>query len=256
MKTFSNKFLNLLYLGYRYITPVIIFRPLNIARYFTFYFKDMIKYKLMKGSERIKLIDTYPILDEKTAKTKFDPHYFFQSAWTMKKIYEHKAISHVDVGSQINLIANLCAITKVTFIDLRPLSAKFENLSSKKGSILEMPYEKDSINSLSCLHVAEHIGLGRYGDPLDPKGTEKAAKELSRVLAKKGNLYFSLPIGKPRLCFNAHRIHSPEQILNYFKELKLIELSGVDDAGKFIRNVTLEEMKNWEYGCGLFHFTK
>jgi hypothetical protein len=88
------------------------------------------------------------------------------------------------------------------------LIANLDNFISKRGSILLIPYENNSIKSLSCLYVAEHIGLGRYGDPLDPFGTKKAAKELSRVLALDGNLYFSLPIGKPKLYFNAHRIHS------------------------------------------------
>jgi hypothetical protein len=28
-------------------------------------------------------------------------------------------------------------------------------------------------DSLSCLHALEHFGLGRYGDPIDPRGHEK-----------------------------------------------------------------------------------
>ena len=110
--------------------------------------------------------------------------------------------------------------------------------------------------SLSCLHVAEHIGLGRYGDKLDPHGTKKAAKELARVLARGGSLYFSLPIGKERLCFNAHRIHSPGRVLEYFKGLELVELSGVDDFGVLHKNLDVEKMCSWDYGCGLFHFRK
>ena len=96
----------------------------------------------------------------------------------------------------------------------RPLLADLDNFDSKKGTILSMPFKDNSIPSLSCLHVAEHIGLGRYGDPLDPLGTKKTTKELSRVLVPNGNLYFSVPIGKPRLCFNAHRIHSTQQIID------------------------------------------
>jgi len=115
---------------------------------------------------------------------------------------------------------------------------------------------QDSLESISCLHVAEHIGLGRYGDPLDPLGTKKAADELTRCLAKDGNLYFSLPVGKPRLCFNAHRIHSPRQIIEYFRSLKLVELSGTDDNKKFMTNINIETLENSKYACGLFWFTK
>jgi hypothetical protein len=104
--------------------------------------------------------------------------------------------------------------------------------------------------------VAEHIGLGRYGDPLDPLGTFKACKELQRVLASGGNLYFALPVGKPRVCFNAHRIHSPDQILEYFAELKLVEFSFVNDEGHFLQNVEPDIARDAKYGCGLFQFTK
>ena len=43
------------------------------------------------------------------------------------------------------------------------------------------PFGDRSVPSLSCLHVVEHVGLGRYGDPLDPQGSIKAMRELQRV---------------------------------------------------------------------------
>ncbi len=200
--------------------------------------------------------DLFPILDERTSTTSFDTHYFYQDIWAFRKIHESGATAHVDVGSKVDYVGFLSAITSVTFIDIRPLITDLPNLESKSGSILEMPYPDKSISSLSCLHVAEHIGLGRYGDPLDPLGTVKACKELQRVLATGGNLYFALPIGNPRVCFNAHRIHSTEQILRYFEGLKLVEFSFVDDKGRFLQNVGTEVAQGAKYGCGLFHFTR
>ncbi len=35
------------------------------------------------------------------------------------------------------------------------------------------------------MHVVEHVGLGRYGDPLDPDGDLKAIAELKRVTARR-----------------------------------------------------------------------
>ncbi len=256
MRKFNNFFLDFLYLVYRWVTPIFIFRPQNFLKYFTFYFPDLFMYKIKSRKEKIRLIDTFPIVNEKTTTTPFDAHYFYQSAWAARRIKKANPAKHVDVGSQINFIGDISAFIPTTFIDLRPLKGKLQNLENKKGSILDLPYKNNSVESISCLHVAEHIGLGRYGDKIDPNGTKKAAAELSRVLAINGNLYFSLPIGKPRLCFNAHRIHAPETIIQYFKELKIKEISGVDDKGNFIENVSVNEMKKWDYGCGLFHFTK
>lgn len=104
--------------------------------------------------------------------------------------------------------------------------------------------------------MAEHIGLGRYGDKLNPYGTRKACKELQRILAPGGNLYFSVPVGKPRVCFNAHRINSPKKIVEYFRALKLVELSAIDDQNNFVENIDIDTLENSSFTCGLFWFTK
>jgi len=98
--------------------------------------------------------------------------------------------------------------------------------------------------------------LGRYGDPLDPEGTKKAARELARVLAGGGRLYFALPVGRPRVCFNAHRVHSPEAIREFFCDLELVEFSGVHDDGRFVEKTELTEFKQSDYACGMFVFRK
>jgi len=218
--------------------------------------KDLLRYSNLKGAEKMAVENTYPCLDDKRETTSFDAHYFYQDIWAFKKIYADEPDYHIDVGSHVELVGFLTAITKVVLIDIRPLIATLDNFDSVKGSVLSLPFKNDSVVSLSCLHVAEHIGLGRYGDPLDPLGTKKACKELSRVLAPAGNLYFSLPVGKPKLFFNAHRIHSPKQIIEYFSDLELVSFSGVDDGGNFRRDADMSTFEDATYSCGLFHFTK
>lgn len=242
---------------YRWVTP--FFDPLhsiNSLPNFPGYFKDMITYSKMKGAEPIKLLDTYPILHEKSSGTPFDAHYFYQDVWAFKKIYATKPIEHVDIASKLILAGLLSVITKVTYLDFHPLKIGLENFTFKKGDILSLPFKKNSILSLSCLNVAEHIGLGRYGDKLDPYGTKKACRELARVLAPKGNLFFSVPVGKPRVYFNAHRVSLPSQIIKYFRDLKLVELSAIDDQNNFIENIDIETLENSNFANGLFWFTK
>jgi hypothetical protein len=211
----------------------------------------------MDGAEPIKLFDTYPCLFDKTSKSNVDSHYFYQDLWAFKKIHSLMPELHVDIGSNVNYVGFLTAITKVHFVDIRPLEvSNISNLKSVKGSVLNLPYENNSLKSISCLHVAEHVGLGRYGDVLDPLGTSKAASELTRCLAQGGHLFFSLPVGKPRLCFNAHRIHSPKKIIEYFDKLKLVELSGTDDKKRFVENIDIPILENSRYACGMFWFTK
>ena len=243
--------------SYRWVSQIIDpFVLLKSIPNYLHYLKDWIVYRRRKGSERLKLIETYPCIHDNTKNTPFEPHYFYQDIWAFKKIYSSEAKSHVDVGSNIKFVGLLTSVTKVTFIDIRPLKVMLHNLNSKKGSILSMPFKDKEVESLSCLHVAEHIGLGRYGDPIDPQGTKKACTELKRVLAPKGHLYFSLPVGRQRVCFNAHRVHSPKTILKYFDGLKLLEFSGIDDNGNFTKNADISEFEMCDFGCGLFHFVK
>jgi len=216
----------------------------------------MHRYSQLPGAEVIQLINTYPQLHDLSSTTSFDAHYFYVNAWAVRRILSNKPDRHVDIASQTILANLLSAVIPVIFVDYRPLQAKLEGLDCVGGTIVQLPFPDYSIESLSCLHVAEHIGLGRYGDPLDPQGTKKAAKELSRVLAPGGNLFFAVPVGKPRLCFNAHRIHTAETILEYFSELELVEFSGVHDDGRFVEHVDLSEFRDSLYACGMFWFRR
>jgi hypothetical protein len=76
------------------------------------------------------------------------------------------------------------------------------------------------------------------------------------VLAPGGQLLFSGPVGRPRVCFNAHRIHAPSSVLEMFDELRLEEFAAVDDAGRFARHRRPEELAQAVYACGMFRFVR
>jgi len=124
------------------------------------------------------------------------------------------------------------------------------------GSILALPFADASVRSLSCLHVIEHMGLGRYGDPLDPVGTSKAEQGLVRVLAPGGSLFLATPVGYPRVCFNAHRIISAEAVREMFSNLDLVEFSSIHNDARFAEHLELSVFKSSKHTCGLFWFQK
>lgn len=137
----------------------------------------------------------------------------------------------------------------------RPLQVNLGGLACVAGTITALPFDDGTVSSLSCLHVIEHIGLGRYGDPMDADGSLRACAELQRVLAPDGRLYLSVPVGRERVCFNAHRVFSPQSIVDSLPSLQLLGFSLIRDDAVFVVDASFAMAREQEYGCGLFEFT-
>jgi SAM-dependent methyltransferase len=210
----------------------------------------------MPGGDGLSLSGAYPCLFDCIPATPIDAHYFYQSWWASRIVARSPGRVHVDVGSDASFATSLAIGRQVVVVDIRLLMLDLPALHRVQGTILALPFGDATIRSISCLHVAEHIGLGRYGDALNPAGTQQACAELERVLAPGGDMVFSVPLGVPRICFNAHRVLSPEQTLTYFGGLRLVSFAGVDDNGVFRDQLTPFAFSEASYACGLFHFTK
>src|SRR3972149_9028309 len=219
---------------------------------------DYLKFKKFHDKRfSLKLIDFYPRLNDKTIKTGFDRHYVYHTAWAARKVREINPEFHVDISSSLYFSSIVSAFVPVKFYDYRPPNLELDDLSVEKADILSLPFGDNSVSSLSCMHTIEHIGLGRYGDAIDPDGDIKAIKELKRVLAPGGNLLFVVPVGKPRVEFNAHRVYSYEQIMEYFSDLNLREFTLIPEKnGGMIINASPEQAAAEYYGCGWFWFVK
>ena len=184
-------------------------------------------------------------------------HYFHQDLWAAKKLFAAGTKEHVDVGSRIDgFIAHVLLFSRVTYVDVRPFELEWEGFEFRKGLITDLPFSDASIPSLSSLHVIEHVGLGRYGDPVDPEGPWKAARELTRVLAPGGRLLIGVPTGRERVCFDAHRVFDPQTTRDMFGSLELADFSFVNDQNRFVASVTFDEARRADHGCGLFEFRK
>ena len=219
------------------------------------YLKDWRTYGELAGGG-LRMRDAYPQLLDRSPSTPYDPHYFHQSIWAARHIAAERPAEHVDVGSLALFAAMVSVHVPVTFIDIRTLDVALDNFRSVRGSLERLPLADRSVRSLSCLHVVEHVGLGRYGDALDPGGTRRACGELERVLAPGGTLYLSTPVGRERVCFNAHRVHDPRTILRYLPQLELADFEVVDDTGSTRTDLGVEECSAMSYGCGLFRLRR
>jgi Caenorhabditis protein of unknown function, DUF268 len=242
----------------RTLEPVVNVRSaITAIREVPWFLRSLRDYARRSG-DRIGLLDLYPRLGDRRAMAgTASGDYFHQDLWAARKVFQSGVRQHFDVASRVDGFVAHCAVfTKVVYVDVRPLPGSTRNIETRIGHLGQLPFDNESVPSLSCLHVVEHVGLGRYGDPIDPKGTLKALADLQRVLAAKGNLYLGLPIGRPRVCFNAHRITSPDQVIASMSQLELVDFAAVDDSGIFVEHCLPSEFRHVEYGCGLFHFRR
>lgn len=210
------------------------------------------------GRFNTSLRDIYPCIKDKTIQTGFDRHYVYHTSWAARVLAETKPEKHIDISSSLFFAGIVSAFVPVDFYDYRPADITLSDLTSKAADLTNLPFETDSIHSLSCMHVVEHIGLGRYGDPLDPDGDVRAAHELARVLAPGGNLLFVVPIGAhARIEYNAHRVYTYELVQKLFPTLTVREFTLIPEKkGAIIRNADPALLAHEHYACGCFVLTK
>ena len=233
---------------------------MNTARAMPVYARNLARYSRLnrRPSFAVSISDSwFRSYDRFDAAGSVPFHYFHQDLWAAKKLYDAGTREHVDVGSRIDgFVAHALTFCRITYVDVRPFDLQWEGFTFKRGLITDLPFPDNSVNSLSSLHVIEHIGLGRYGDPVDPEGSWKAARELSRVLAPQGRLLIGVPTGRERVCFDAHRIFDPDSTREAFRDLELVDFAFIDDANRLTENASFEEARRADYGCGLFEFRK
>lgn len=230
----------------------------------SFFYDDIVKYQEMNKRSNFDIDESklWPIITDKYAKAGNIHNYFWQDLWAAKKIISSGVKQHFDIGSRLDgFIAHLLSAgISVTMIDIREFPQEIDGLNTiVDDATMLSQFENNSIDSLSALCSLEHFGLGRYGDPVDPEACFKCFSCIQKKLSPGGDLYISVPIGKERVEFNAHRVFFPQTIIDCFSDLQLVEFSATADG--LIENSPRvhqydNDDKNGEHRYGLFHFTK
>ena len=207
----------------------------------------------------------YPFLDERDADSgSTSGHYFHQDLLVASRIFQNNPELHVDIGSRIDgFVAHVATFREIEVVDLRPMRTWVPNIIFKQADFMHDNLNlKNYCDSVSSLHAIEHFGLGRYGDRLDYNGHLKGLNNIYRMLKEGGKFYFSAPIGKQRIEFNAHRVFDVKYLLDLIQDKYRIDyFSYVNDSGELFKNTALNPKdieKNYgcHYGCGIFELTK
>jgi SAM-dependent methyltransferase len=207
----------------------------------------------------------YPCMEDRYQKSGIvSGHYFHQDLLVANKIFINKPDKHVDIGSRVDgFVAHVASFRHIEVFDIRELAVEIQNIEFRCLDIMDKYFAlRDYCDSVSCLHALEHFGLGRYGDKVDYNGHLSGWENMYKMLKKGGKFYFSVPIGKQRIEFNAHRVFSLEYLINMIDgRYNIDSFSYVDDNGDLIKDIVPDEasLRNnlgCYYGCGIFELTK
>lgn len=208
----------------------------------------------------------YPCLEERNEESGVvAEHYFLQDLFVAQKIFQMNSPSrHVDIGSRIDgFVGHVASFREVEVFDVRGQKLDIANIRFTRADLTAEDFSFiDYCDSLSCLHAMEHFGLGRYGDRLNYRGHLVGWDNIFRMLKRGGKLYFSVPIGKQRIEFNAHRVFSVAYLLSIIEgRYDIDSFSYINNENQLITNAVLDGISvgnnfGCHYGCGIFELTK
>lgn len=190
--------------------------------------------------------------------------YFWQDLQVARKIFAANPQKHVDIGSRVDgFVAHVASFREIEIFDIRPITTRIPGVTFTQADLMNsVAGIADYCDSLSCLHALEHFGLGRYGDPIDPKGYESGIRNMAHILRPGGCLYLSVPVGVERVEFNAQHVFHPNTIVAVAENNQLLlrefALFTTDDGLVQMDTAyeTLVEVGKRRYGLGIFTFIK
>lgn len=229
----------------------VMLAPFDIASFV----RELRRFKRgYRGSYPIRLL---PVLYERRTHSAVDPHYAYQAYWAAREMNRWPPLGrHVDISSHVPFVIQLSALFPLIQLEFRPPKVEIASFERVSGDILRLPFRDGSLSSITCLHVVEHLGLGRYGDLLDPDGCWKGLAEIQRILALDGNLFLSVPVGRPAVYFNGNYVFAAHDIMRALGLLHLVSFAYVNDAGGFVESGKASDTDEMSYALGLFHFRK
>lgn len=226
---------------------------------------SLFKNEIEKSKNEFPISQLYPCLDDRFASAgEFQKHYFLQDLYVANKIFINNPQKHVDVGSRIDgFVTHVASFREIEIFDIRKIGYNFPNILFTEADLMSDDFNiKDYCDSLSCLHVIEHFGLGRYGDPIEYDGHRKGFNNLYKILKHGGKFYFSTLIGKQRIEFDAHRVFSLSYLIKMIDtKFKIDSFAYINDADVLNTNIFLNEENistnlNCNFGCAIFELTK
>lgn len=129
-------------------------------------------------------------------------------------------------------------------IDIRSYEWKVPpNLTMVVGDIKATKFPTGFFDAVTAISTIEHIGLGRYGETLDPKGDRKAIAEIIRILKDGGELLMTVPFGR-RSVSTLHRVYDEDALRSLLVGTTINKMEFFGLRGGFWVRLSSSELVN------------
>jgi len=160
------------------------------------------------------------------------PRYGKTNGWLLEalKKYGIKGKTLAIMGSNRPWYESMCLFleAKCTTIEYNRIETDHPGLKI----ITPAEYDKNPVRFDAALSISsfEHDGLGRFGDPLNPTGDLEAMKKMKSIVKPGGLLFLSVPTGKDKIYWNAHRVYGLLRLPLLLEGWEVVERFGYDES--------------------------
>jgi SAM-dependent methyltransferase len=170
--------------------------------------------------------------------------------WYHKKLLEHDNLEVLDLGSTKTSNALLSLKHSVTAI---VLSDPKDEVSNVQYHVIDasqkLPFENSKFDVFTSTASIQLIGLGRYGDNLEPYAIPNFISELDRVLRGNASIYISMALGTNQLKFNSEYEFDFSTIKEIFVGWNLVDFL-IDRASWLKENISFPKGERYSKDFG------
>ncbi len=142
-----------------------------------------------------------------------------------------------DIGCQNGLYPAMMlhqGVQEVTIFEIRDNVQQVPNVIFTNKDLTYDTSINNMFDLVTSASTIEHIGLGRYGDPIDPDGDIKMMNSIHRILRPGGHAIISFPYqpnpnGRGMIVWNHHRIYNKFRKDLLFKDFQIVKEEDVGD---------------------------
>jgi len=205
--------------------------------------------------------------DASADPTEFFDHYDAFAWWAARKLQRDSEVRGriLDLGSPKMMCAMLSVTHDVTSVVLADCSDTISAVRYVRHDVADpLPFESGSFDAFTSTVALPLVGLGRYGDRLDPNCLPRLIRELDRVMTREADLLISMCLGPSFLAFNNGWYLDSALLSRLFRGWVMVDslvdqwssLRAPRDGARFRKSLDLNGIDRGDHRVVFLHFRR